>query len=308
MQLVIFLTLLGKLVPLYVIVGVGYIAGRWLNVSKEQIASLLIYIIAPVVVFDGVFRADIGISLFALPFFFLLTSSLLCGIAYALGSYVWADATRNIFAFTAGTGNTGYFGLPVALALLGEDHMSAVVLAILGLIFYENTVGFFAVARGHHTVRESVARMVMLPAVYAFLFGIFANVVVLPLGENYASTALSFRGAYSVLGMMMVGLGLGGVQRVVWDWKFLSLTFLAKFVVWPLWVGLVLFIDRTLLQFFSPVEHEVMILMAIVPLAANTVAYASLLKAAPEKAALAVLLSTLFALVFIPVVVGVVML
>jgi malate permease and related proteins len=40
--------------------------------------------------------------------------------------------------------------------------------------------------------------------------------------------------------------------------------------------------------------------MAIVPLAANTVALATELKVHPERAAIAVLLSTLFALFYIP--------
>ena len=42
-------------------------------------------------------------------------------------------------------------------------------------------------------------------------------------------------------------------------------------------------------------------LLSIVPLAANTVELASLFKSQPEKAATAVLLSTIFALVYVPV-------
>ncbi len=44
--------------------------------------------------------------------------------------------------------------------------------------------------------------------------------------------------------------------------------------------------------------------MSIVPLAANTVAIATELKTYPEKASVAVLMSTLFALFFIPLVVS----
>jgi predicted permease len=44
--------------------------------------------------------------------------------------------------------------------------------------------------------------------------------------------------------------------------------------------------------------------MAIVPIAANTVAYASFLKAEPERAALIVFTSTIFAIVYIPMMVS----
>jgi len=50
----IFLLLFTRLIPLYLIIGLGYIAGKKLHAEKETIAALLIYILAPVVVFDGV--------------------------------------------------------------------------------------------------------------------------------------------------------------------------------------------------------------------------------------------------------------
>jgi malate permease and related proteins len=59
-------------------------------------------------------------------------------------------------------------------------------------------------------------------------------------------------------------------------------------------------LDRGFLHFYTTVIHQVMVLASIVPLAANTVAIATELKTQPEKAALAVLLSTVFALFYIP--------
>lgn len=300
-----FLLLLGKLVPLYLIIGLGYLGGKFLNAQKETVAALLIYIIAPVVVFDGVLRADLTASILVLPLFFLTTCSLLCFAWYRVGAYLWADATRNIFAFTAGTGNTGYFGLPVALAVLGPEYLSPVVLSTLGFLLYENTVGFFVTARGHHTVQESLHKVSRLPTVYAFVLALLAHALPFPLGENYQTVATSFRGAYSVLGMMIIGLGLADIQKVVFDGKFLGLTFAAKFIVWPLWIFLAILLDEATFGLFSNAEQKTMILMAIVPLAANTVAFASALRAEPEKASLAVLLSTLFALFFIPAIASV---
>lgn len=48
-----------------------------------------------------------------------------------------------------------------------------------------------------------------------------------------------------------------------------------------------------------------MLLISACPLAANTVAFATLLKTEPEKAGVAVLLSTVFALFYIPALVAV---
>jgi predicted permease len=113
--------------------------------------------------------------------------------------------------------------------------------------------------------------------------------------------ATSVRGAYTVLGMMLIGLGMAGIKSFRMDWKFLAATFFAKFIVWPLVTGVIILFDLKYLHFFDSDIHKVMFLLSVVPMAANTVALATELKAEPEKAATAVLLSTLFALGFIPV-------
>ena len=53
------------------------------------------------------------------------------------------------------------------------------------------------------------------------------------------------------------------------------------------------------------VLYRVFLIMAIVPLASNTVALATELKAQSEKAAVAVLYSALFAVMYIPIVVSI---
>ncbi|HRH94225.1 MAG TPA: AEC family transporter, partial [Candidatus Peribacteria bacterium] len=86
------------------------------------------------------------------------------------------------------------------------------------------------------------------------------------------------------------------------DYAFFCLCFVAKFIVWPVVTGLIILADLSVFHLYSPVIHKVMILLSVTPLAANTVVLATALKAQPEKAALAVLLSTVFALFFIPLV------
>src|SRR5262249_46379322 len=139
----------------------------------------------------------------------------------------------HILAFSVGSGNTGYFGLPVAVALFGQEAVPWVILAVLGVILYENSLGFFVTARGHHTLRESLGRISRLPSLYAFLAAATLN-----LGFGYrlppdvATLADGFRGAYSILGMMMIGLGVAQ-SGLRFDAKFLGLAFLGRFVAWP---------------------------------------------------------------------------
>src|SRR5690606_25831099 len=78
--------------------------------------------------------------------------------------------------------------------------------------------------------------------------------------------------------------------------------FIPKFVVWPaLVIALILFDQQVTHLFVGRNDiYQVMFLMSIVPIAANTVAYATFLKTEPERAALIVFVSTIFAIVYIP--------
>ncbi len=295
--------LLVKLIPLYCVIVLGYVAGRFLNVQKESVASLLIYIIAPLVIFHGTVTTTLNLSVLSLPVLFFVLGSFLALLFLWIGSFLWNDPTKNILAFSAGTGNTGYFGLPVALMLFSDDVLGVMVLSILGFVLFENSVGFYLTALGRHTAGESFLKVLKLPTIYAFIAGVLVNVSGIDLGETYTAIATSFRGAYTVLGMMIIGVGIAGMKNFKPDMQFLALGFLAKFVCWPLLVFGVIALDRLYFHLYTDDIYKVMILLASVPFAANTVAVASELKAHPEKSAFAVLLSTIFALLYIPVMV-----
>lgn len=170
-----FLTLFLKLIPLYVMIGLGYLSTRYLSVEKSSIGKLLIYIISPVVIFYGTYTAPLELEYFMLPILFFVIASLIALCFYYLVGHFYQDTRTNILAFTAGTGNTGYFGLPVISAVLGESAFSIAVLSILGIVLYENTVGFYLTAKGNFSTRESLMKVIKLPTIYAFLFGIICN-------------------------------------------------------------------------------------------------------------------------------------
>lgn len=300
----IFLTLLLKIIPLYCIILLGYIAGRKLHVKKESIAHLLIYIIAPVVVFTGVSKADVSAGALSLPVFFFCLASILCLFAYTVGRLIWKDSEKNILAFAAGAGNVGYFGLPVSVAVFGPDAIPLVVLSVFGIILYENTLGFYITAKGNFSSRESIRKVMKLPTVYAFLLGAVINLSGIPSGQALTDLATYFQGAYTTLGMMLIGLGIASAGTLKVDAPFIIFSFSIKFLLWPLLVTLFIALDSAVLHIYNQQIHSVMILLSAVPLGANIVAYATELKTHPEKAATAVLLSTLIALFYIPLLVS----
>ncbi len=289
-----------KILPLTLLVALGFIAGKYFPIKRESVAALLIYFITPAVIFSGVIKSSLSLQLIALPALFFVGAVFISCIFFLIGTIIFRDARANLLAFAAGTGNTGYFGLPVILALFGEEYFAIAVLAILGFVVYENTLGYYFVARGSFSSHDALKKLIRLPAIYGFLAGLLFVIFSFPVNQNFDALFINFRGAYSILGMMMIGIGLSAAKHHAFDGRLITSTFFAKFIVWPATAALFIWLDSHYVQYFSQETYAVMLLLSIVPLASNTVAYAADLNVVPEKAALTVFLSTLFSLLFIP--------
>ncbi len=300
----IFFVLLGKLIPLYVIIFVGFLASRKLQAEKKTLASILIYIASPVVVFDGIFKMDLSSGIFSLIPLYMVLAIIICFSFLWISKRLWSDSTPHIMGYAAANGNVGYFGLPVVVAIFGDQMLGVCAMIILAATLFGDTIGYYTIARGNYTMKAALKKAATIPTVYAFMLGILANYFAIPLGANYASFALNFRGVFVVLGMLIIGMGLADIKKYEWDFKFLAVPFVAKFLVWPILMALVVFFDASYFHFFSPLIHQVLVVFSLVPLGTNTVVYATQLKIYPEKIAAAVFLSTLFALAYIPLVVS----
>ncbi len=300
------LALLLRLFPLYLFIGVGFVTGRTLALDGRSVASILVYVLTPVIIFHGAATSTLTAGSLSLPLFLFAFSSLIGILFWFIGSFLWQDTTKNILGYAAGSVNSGYFGLPVAIALYGQRALPVMVFAIMGLICMEYSVGFLMVANGTHTIVESTRKLLRIPTIYAFLLGIamhFSHVSLT--NTTYTTTIDSVSGAFTVLGMMLIGIALADLRTYKVDFRFLGLTFVAKYLFWPALMMLSLVMDSSFFHLWDPFTHRILMLLSILPLGANTVVWASLLKAQPQKAALAVLVSTLFGLAFIPIVVSV---
>jgi predicted permease len=295
-----FLLSIQKILPLYFLVVLGFIAGKTIGDHRASMAKILIYIMSPMVIFTGVIKADLGNNHLFIPLIIFTISSILCVLFLRIGQHFFKDSTKNILAFGAGNANSGYFAIPVGVGLFGAESLPFFVLTNFGFIFYEYTVAYFVSARGHHTPEEAFKKVIRLPAVYAFVCALLLNVSGIRLTPPLEELATQFRGCYAVLGMMLIGFGVASLKHLKFDFKYLSLALIAKFIVWPLVIFCLIIADKNYLHFLDPAIYRQLFFFSSIPMAANTVAVATELKTEPEKAALAVLVSTLLALLSVP--------
>lgn len=297
-----------KITPLYFLIGLGYISGRYLQVEGRNIGNITLYLLSPLVVFNSVMQLEFSLGLLFLPIILFLMCVSICLAFRALAARLWQGEESGrrmagILGASVGVANTGYFGIPVALALLPPEQFNTyVMLAFVPFVAFENTIAFYVTARGHYDARESLRKVLRLPALYGLLLASLLN----SLGVGMPESASQFvnetiRGAYVTLGMMIIGIAISRLPHWRIHTGFLSLAFFAKFIVWPGITMLLVTLDRQFLHWYGADIHAIFIILSILPMAANSVTFATVLNCHPEEVATTVLISVLFALIYLPV-------
>jgi hypothetical protein len=135
----------------------------------------------------------------------------------------------------------------------------------------------------------------LLPTAYAFVLGLVLRSLDIHIPASIEDMLNTVRSTYIVLGMMLLGLALGDLKVFRVDVRFVGFALAVKFVAWPLFMFALLQTGR-----FDTLQSQGLMLAACLPLAANTVALATLHEAEPEKASVAVLVSTVLAIAIFP--------
>lgn len=298
--MVLYSSLFYKILPLYFNMILGVIGGKLLGTPRDPLAKMIFFLISPFIFFYGTLKTDISYGILTLPIVIFIICSCFCLLFFRITKAYWSDRTRDIIAFAAGSGNTGYFGLPLAILLFNEQGEGIYIMASFGVTFYDNTVGYYVLAKDKEPAYKTLLKILKVPTIYAFFLGLALNLWGVSIPQVFEEFMINIKGAYTLLGMMILGLSLANFKSFRLDWSFIGMTFFAKFIAWPVVMFCLAILDYTLFGFYDANVYRALMLISFVPLGVNMVILASLFEAEPEKASSAVLLSTVFALGYVP--------
>ncbi|MFY9287084.1 MAG: AEC family transporter [Alphaproteobacteria bacterium] len=291
-----------KIVPLYFIMLLGFLFGRARPASAEPFSFLQVYFMVPLVTLTGIANLEFQSSYLLLPIITYVGCCVIALLAFVLGRQIWTDNTPNIFSYASGCANVGYYGIPVALAVFPGDIFGIFMMSMIGFTLFEGSLGYYLVARGHFTVRDSLRRLVRLPIIYAFAAGTCLSIMGQHMPDALKDITRDVRGCYVILGALMIGFGLSRLEHLKFEGKLIAFVFSFKFIAWPLLALSLIAIDRIWTQLYTPEIHKILILLSVCPLPANAIAFALQLNIQADKASTLVFLSTVFALFYIPLV------
>ncbi|PIE14135.1 MAG: malate transporter [Rhodobacterales bacterium] len=298
-----------KTIPFFLLIAVGYGAGRTRFFSEEATAALTRFVFY-FALSAMLFRFSANLSLGEIfDWRFLVAYLWGTGFVYGIATAVaflrgLSVAEAAIEAQCAVIGNVGFLGLPMLALLLGPQAVPAIMMVLsVDLIVFGSLVVILITGAQDGRMGLVVLKTVGLgllrnPMIMAIALGLFWSGFNMPMPRPLNEFATILGAAATPGALFAIGASLASKsaeRMVVAGW----LAF-AKLVLHPLFVaGAALFLFPV-----APYPAAVMIACAALPVAGNVFILAQHYGVAPHRASAAILISTVASVVTLSVVIA----
>lgn len=294
-----FVDLLLIVLPAFLIFGAGFIGQKLLKLDIKSISTMSLYLMLPFLTFDTFYSNKLNIEYFYMFLFTVLLAILLIILTVLYGVFIKADKT-DISAMLLGTifPNSGNYGAPVAMFAFGATGFQYAIILMVIHAFLINTIGIFIASYGSEkttTFKESLMRVIKMPVLYGFIFGVLFQVLNIQLPSTIRE-GISLVGSASIPTVMLIlGMQLAEIKPQKFELKYVNSVTIFRMLISP-------FLAVVLVN-FMPVNDmikNVYILLAAMPIAANTTLLAVQFNVKPDLTSFTTLVTTLISLVTIP--------
>jgi len=294
-----------KLLPFYILIMIGFLVGRRTKLNPADLAHINLFYIAPVIFFEAVSRVALTFENAMLPLACFLLMGGTAVIIFTLTSFFSKDAKLPYWLTAACTNsNLGYLGIPVFVMFFGQNQLGLYMLYLSGAVMFFYTVINYLLLRGRYPLSYAFINLGKLPFVYALLAGLACHLIGWKVPPVFHDALIMIQGAYSVLGMMVIGIALGRQSEAskgfVFEWPLIAFSSVVRIVIYPLTaLGLVWF-DKKFIGLFSPMTEQIVLLTSLMPMGADTTSLAAQWNMHPERIAALTLINMVMALFYIP--------
>lgn len=280
-----------SLLGIYLFIAVGF-GAKWTfkdKIDDRTITLLSVYFLQIFLTFWGLLKRPIDSDLLLAPSVYLAITLMALLLMIPLSKLLFSDIKeRSIATVAALIGNTGNLGIPLGIALFGEQCVPYLTLINLVNVFVVYTIGVFYYSRGEFSVRDSLMNILKLPVLWAAMVAIALNLIGYHPSEAVDKTLMM--GAYASMTMQLVlfGIYLYGIKLGELKAKLSIWVSSTKFILIPVLAWIVL----RQIEMESSVKGMIF-LELMVPLAVANVNLASLYNCAPRTVTIQVFVTSI---------------
>lgn len=291
--------ILVALFSIYIFILIGFILKAYFkeDLHDKSITLVSVYALQPFLTFWGLYDREIDYTLFLSPMYYLLIVCIVLLFSFFLAKKLFSEQkTSSIVTISALIGNTGNLGIPIGIALFGEQSIPYTTIINLANVFLVFTLGVYFYSRGQFSVKRSLINIVKLPVLWIAFFALIFNSFHIKLSPHLVH--MLEMGAYASIAVQLIifGIYINSVKVKSFDLKLNSSVLGIKFILIPIVSILVLsYID------FNPLIKGIILMELIMPLAIMNVNLSSLYNCKVSEVTGLVLYSSIL---FIPILIA----
>lgn len=165
--------------PVLIIAGIGFVIGRRMNPNTSGFSTLLVYVFAPALVFQGISTTTLsGGELGGLA----TTAIAVAGVMTAVGLIVarlmhFDRKLESAFVMCVVLVNAGNYGIPLNTFAFGASgEQRAIVYYVMSAII-SSVIGVYFASRGELSARSALLNVLRVPITYAAILGLLVNLI-----------------------------------------------------------------------------------------------------------------------------------
>lgn len=279
-----------SILGIYIFIVMGYIAKMSFKdqIDDKTITLINVYFLQVFLTFWGLLIRPIDITLLYAPSIYLVIVIVLLIVSIVVAKKLFESPKEYSIATVAAIiGNTGNLGIPINIAIFGEESIPYTTVVNLVNVFVVYTVGVYFYSRGSYDAKTSLKNIVKLPILWAAIIAIVLSIY----GYKPSGVALNtlMMGAYAsmtmqlfLFGIYLYGTKINEISKTLIAWV---LTF--KFILLPVIAFLVL-VNIEL----DPMIKGIIFIELMMPLAVANVNLASLYDCNPKLVTALVFISS----------------
>ena len=279
-----------SILSIYVFIVMGYLAKVSFKekIDDKTITLINVYFLQVFLTFWGLLIRPIDVTLLYAPSIYLGIVVVALLISAFMAKFLFENKKEYSIATVAAIiGNTGNLGIPINIAIFGEESIPYTTIINLVNVFVVYTIGVFYYSRGSFDTKTSLLNILKLPILWAAIVAILLSVYRVEIHSSIMNMLMM--GAYASMTMQLFLFGIYlhrsklkeiSKKLVVWVMAF-------KFIILPL-TAFVILVNIEL----EPMVKGVLFIELMMPLAVANVNLASLYECKPKLTTALVFISS----------------
>lgn len=198
--------ILQTVLPIFLIILVGYIFGKRKKIDVQPMTNLVVYLTLPCLIFSSIYKSSINLTdFFTIS---LVAIAVILIFSYIIFIILKLTKSKKVGLYLPMTiGNTAYLGYPVALFAFGAAGLSMAVAYDMINCLFLCSFGIYIV---HH--KNDIKEIFKIPLIYAIVIGFLFNVFKVSVIAVIFKPIEMFGAITIPLALLILGYKLNGIK------------------------------------------------------------------------------------------------